>query len=372
MKPFELRTERLLLSTPTIDDVDAVAAYCQDLEIQKWTSVPSPYEREDAVKFIEQTVPGLWEKDAPSWLIRTQDGVVVGSIDFHHSCIPGSRTEIGYLLTPEARGHGYMLEAVNAVIDWAFDEADVAAIGWACQIDHEGMTNWASAKVAWQAGFTFEGVIRAKVPNKGELFDALVGTLTPSDPRAPQNAWRGPTTKRPAFADPRDPEALVRQFHEVYRLPIAEDGPSADRERIHMRMRLIAEEFAELSAAVYGDRAEEALLAAFAAAVSDDDHTRDTVETADALADLVYVTYGMALELGISLPDVLAEVQASNLSKLGADGQPIYREDGKVLKGPGFFEPNIAAVLATAKERALRAQEVSEGAESPASGIINE
>ena len=81
------------------------------------------------------------------------------------------------------------------------------------------------------------------------------------------------------------------------------------------------------------------------AARAADDHTRDTVQTADALADLTYVIYGMALELGIPLGDVLREVQASNMSKLGADGKPIYREDGKVLKGPGFFDPDIAGAL---------------------------
>ena len=52
-----------------------------------------------------------------------------------------------------------------------------------------------------------------------------------------------------------------------------------------------------------------------------------------------------ALETGIDLPAVLAEVQRSNLSKLGPDGRPIYREDGKVLKGPGYFSPDVAGVL---------------------------
>lgn len=69
------------------------------------------------------------------------------------------------------------------------------------------------------------------------------------------------------------------------------------------------------------------------------------VEAADALADLIYVIYGMALEMGIDLAKVLAEVQRSNMSKLGEDGKPIYREDGKVLKGPGYFRPDVAGVL---------------------------
>ena len=68
-------------------------------------------------------------------------------------------------------------------------------------------------------------------------------------------------------------------------------------------------------------------------------------ETADALADLIYVVYGMALETGIDLAAVLAEVQRSNMSKLGSDGRPVYREDGKVLKGPGYFPPDVGGVL---------------------------
>ena len=82
-----------------------------------------------------------------------------------------------------------------------------------------------------------------------------------------------------------------------------------------------------------------------------DDGTRDTVETADALADLIYVIYGMALETGIDLASVLAEVQRSNMSKLGADGKPVYREDGKVLKGPDYFPPNVEAVLLSRRLR---------------------
>lgn len=154
-----------------------------------------------------------------------------------------------------------------------------------------------------------------------------------------------PTSARASSASARDPEALVREFHAVYDLPVATDAPSVDRERVHMRMALIAEEFSELVGAVYGKAARAAIEQAFQQAVSADDGTRDVVETADALGDITYVVYGMALEMGIPMEKVLGEIQASNLSKLGADGKPIYREDGKVLKGPGFFQPNIRRAL---------------------------
>ena len=97
--------------------------------------------------------------------------------------------------------------------------------------------------------------------------------------------------------------------------------------------------------AVYGPRARAIVEAATAEAVAADDGTRDVIETADALADLVYVIYGMAIESGMDLDSVLAEVQASNLSKLMPDGSVKLREDGKVLKGPNFFQPNIARGL---------------------------
>ena len=145
--------------------------------------------------------------------------------------------------------------------------------------------------------------------------------------------------------DPRDPEALVRQFHEVYGLPVVTSGPQVDNERMHMRLSLILEETSELVRALYGESAYQRLQGTIQSLREVDEGARDTIEVADALADLVYVTYGMALEAGISLPAVLGEVQASNLSKLGADGKPIYREDGKVMKGPGFFPPNVSRAL---------------------------
>ncbi|MBR5950522.1 MAG: nucleoside triphosphate pyrophosphohydrolase family protein [Actinomycetaceae bacterium] len=149
----------------------------------------------------------------------------------------------------------------------------------------------------------------------------------------------------PTIPNPRDPEALVRQFHETYAMPIAADTPNVDTERIHLRLNLIAEEFTELIGAAYGTKARTTLEEAWAQACEQDENARDTVEVADALGDLIYVIYGAALEFGLPMDKVLAEIQASNLSKLGADGKPIYREDGKVMKGPNYFPPNIKKVL---------------------------
>jgi len=69
--------------------------------------------------------------------------------------------------------------------------------------------------------------------------------------------------------------------------------------------------------------------------------TNNLKEIADALTDILYVTYGAGHAYGIDLDKCFTEVQRSNMSKLGKDGKPIYNEMGKVMKGPSFFEPNL-------------------------------
>jgi predicted HAD superfamily Cof-like phosphohydrolase len=91
-----------------------------------------------------------------------------------------------------------------------------------------------------------------------------------------------------------------------------------------LRLELIGEELGEL---------EEAIA------------NKDLVEIADALTDILYVTYGAGHAFGLDLDACFREVQRSNMSKLGEDGKPIYREDGKVLKGPNYSEPDLKKTL---------------------------
>ena len=72
---------------------------------------------------------------------------------------------------------------------------------------------------------------------------------------------------------------------------------------------------------------------------------KDLVEVADALTDILYVTYGAGHAFGINLDKCFDEVQNSNMSKLGEDGKPIYNENGKVMKGPNYFKPNLNQFL---------------------------
>jgi len=76
-------------------------------------------------------------------------------------------------------------------------------------------------------------------------------------------------------------------------------------------------------------------------------NNNDMVEVADALGDMLYILCGTILEHGMQhkIEEVFQEIQRSNMSKLGEDGKPIYREDGKVLKGPNYFKPDILGIL---------------------------
>ena len=76
-------------------------------------------------------------------------------------------------------------------------------------------------------------------------------------------------------------------------------------------------------------------------------NNNDLVEVADALGDMLYILCGTIIEHGMQhkIEEVFEEIQRSNMSKLGADGKPVYREDGKVLKGPHYFSPDIKTIL---------------------------
>ena len=101
--------------------------------------------------------------------------------------------------------------------------------------------------------------------------------------------------------------------------------PSFSSDKINnLRISLIEEELNEFKAAV---------------------SKKDLKEAADALTDILYVTYGAGHAFGINLDKCFEEVQKSNMSKLGNDGKPIYNEHGKVMKGPKYFKPNLKKFL---------------------------
>ena len=125
----------------------------------------------------------------------------------------------------------------------------------------------------------------------------------------------------------KDKILAVKEFHKAFKLDYL-DKPKADLgiDKNKLRFNLMKEENEEY----------------FEAA-----NNNDMVEVADALGDMLYILCGTIIEHGMEhkIDEIFREIQNRNMSKLGADGSPIYREDGKVLKGPNYFKPDIEGIL---------------------------
>ena len=216
MRPYELRGDRVLLTVPTRDDIDRITELCQDEQIQRWTTVPSPYQRRDAHVFVREMVPGGWDSGRElTWALRDpQDKTVLGMVGLG---LDGQGSaEIGYWLAAEARGSGLMTETIRLVADHVFDPKGV---GLQRLIWHASVGNWASRRVAWRLGFTVEGTLRAHLPKHGERQDAWVATLLAGDKREPTLPWFDvPTLRGKGIVLRRwresDADAVVEAFND--------------------------------------------------------------------------------------------------------------------------------------------------------------
>tara|TARA_B100000941_G_scaffold240313_1_gene183687 strand:- start:400 stop:771 length:372 start_codon:yes stop_codon:yes gene_type:complete len=117
----------------------------------------------------------------------------------------------------------------------------------------------------------------------------------------------------------------VKKFMEIFGQEVKKKAEFPDDKITSLRYDLINEELEELKEAI---------------------EKKNIKEVADALTDILYVTYGAGHAFGIDLDKCFAEVQNSNMSKLGKDGKPIYNEKGKVMKGPNYFKPNLNKFVA--------------------------
>ena len=116
----------------------------------------------------------------------------------------------------------------------------------------------------------------------------------------------------------------VKQFMQTFGQEVKTKASFSDEITNQLRLDLISEELEELKNAM---------------------ESKDLLEVADALTDILYVTYGAGHAFGINLDKCFDEVQNSNMSKLGSNGKPIYNESGKVMKGPDYFKPDLSKFL---------------------------
>ena len=116
----------------------------------------------------------------------------------------------------------------------------------------------------------------------------------------------------------------VKDFMDVFGQEVKTKAEFPDINTSTLRLKLINEEYKELVESM---------------------EQQDLIGVADALTDLLYVVYGAGLAFGINLDECFDEVHRSNMSKLDSNGNPIYREDGKVMKSPNYFEPNLEKII---------------------------
>ncbi len=182
MEPVTLTTDRLLLRCVGPQDTDVVYSAAQDPEIQRWTTIPSPYLLEHAQSFTEQLAPEGWQNGSMfTFGVFLPGGELVGMLGITMRSLGVG--EVGFWATKQHRGNGYITEATVAASRWAFTHVSIDRVEWRAEVGNKG-----SRAVAEHAGFTIEGTLRSAINNKGVRRDCWVGSLLPSDLGLPSTA----------------------------------------------------------------------------------------------------------------------------------------------------------------------------------------
>ncbi|MFI5780244.1 GNAT family N-acetyltransferase [Nocardia sp. NPDC051570] len=186
MDDYALTDGTVWLSRPTTDDVDTIADCCREPSVGEWTTVPVPYHREHAERFLTDIVAPGWADGLPTWAIRESAAAKpVGMIALMRRELGDpSAAEIGYWLTSRARGTGLMTRAVRLSCDFGFTRLALARIEWRAYVG-----NHASAAVARRAGFRYEGLMRLGGLQRGVRRDSWIAARLAGDPDDPAPGW---------------------------------------------------------------------------------------------------------------------------------------------------------------------------------------
>lgn len=180
------------LRAHTEDDVEPTYEMCSDPVFARWTSVPQPYTRDDAKRYIRHVVPAGWaDTSFRCWAIEAvdDDGVArfAGNVDVRDAPV----SYVGFGLHPEARGRGVTIRAVRLATRWAFESGGAEVVHWRSQVG-----NVASRRVAWACGFTFGGTVPRLLHERGVVHDAWTAWLLPDDDGTPRTRWLEPAVLR--------------------------------------------------------------------------------------------------------------------------------------------------------------------------------
>jgi len=188
VQPLTLRTDRLVLSAPTAADTEDVIAYANDPDVIATTPVPVPYGHAEAKRFVDEVVAAGWRDDTryEFGIRRAEDLRLLGTVGLFG--IVDGAAEIGYAMHPDGRGHGYVTEAADRLVRWAFADAPdglgLVRVQWRALA-----TNTASAAVAQRLGMTYEGRRRSGSLHRGRRHDELTAAVLRWDDRGVARGW---------------------------------------------------------------------------------------------------------------------------------------------------------------------------------------
>jgi RimJ/RimL family protein N-acetyltransferase len=173
-----LRGSKVILRPWAPGDADEVYAVCQDAEIQRWTTVPSPYRHTDAVAYVTELAPAAWDLGGAVFaVVDVATGRPAGSIGAHE--MRDGVAHVGYWTAPTARGRGFTSDALRALTRWFLRDRGAARVELVVEPANVG-----SVRVAEAAGFTAEGVLRQRLALQDRRADVVMYSMLPSDAAA--------------------------------------------------------------------------------------------------------------------------------------------------------------------------------------------
>jgi RimJ/RimL family protein N-acetyltransferase len=168
------------------DDLERIVQQNRDPDTVRWTPVPSPYGRKQGREYLARMRSGWIEGTELSFAI-THRGDYAGTVALVPDGCGGAT--LGYDLHPDARGRHIASTAGRLALAWAFDSLPLDVVHWYAVVG-----NWASRRVAWALGFQLEGTVRGLLVQRGERYDAWIGSLRRDDVMAPAHVWLDPVT----------------------------------------------------------------------------------------------------------------------------------------------------------------------------------
>jgi [ribosomal protein S5]-alanine N-acetyltransferase len=173
-----------------LSDVDIMVEECTDPLSIRWTTVPVPFSRDDALHFATKIVPAGWT-DGTALAFAIEGPHPDGTREFGGTVILRPRgdgvAEVAFGLHPGVRGRGVAATAVRLLIRWGFETQGLRVITWYAEVG-----NWASRRVAWACGFSFDGTVPALLLQRDERKDGWVGSLRAGEELAPRRPWLVP------------------------------------------------------------------------------------------------------------------------------------------------------------------------------------